>query len=308
MNTIAVIGKVFVDITGTSFAPLHKDAKNVGDIAFSNGGTGRNVAQNLGVLGNDVRFVSTVTNDQIGMGVLQELRDLNVNVDHVDLLEDNGMGMWLAVMDNNGDLQTSISKQPDEARMEQCILRRIDTVFAESEAVAIDLDLSVNVLNETIELCREMKLPLYGVCGHLSVIERNRHLLQGFTGFICSREEAEILSDMSIVTVDDALRVAEVLAMKGAPLTIVTMSELGAVYVDLRTNEQGHVPTTKVKVADSTGAGDSFFSAVISELMKHHSIEDALRLGMRVAAKVIGSHENGLTCDMYESLEQTTTD
>ncbi|OGX78544.1 ribokinase [Exiguobacterium sp. SH31] len=308
MNTIAVIGKVFVDIKGTSFAPLHKDAKNVGDIAFSNGGTGRNVAQNLGILGNDVRFVSTVTNDQIGMGVLQELRDLNVNVDHVDLLEDNGMGMWLAVMDNNGDLQTSISKQPDEAMMEQCILRRIDTVFAESEAVAIDLDLSVNVLNETIELCREMKLPLYGVCGHLSVIERNRHLLQGFTGFICSREEAEILSDMSIVTVDDALRVAEVLAMKGAPLTIVTMSELGAVYVDLRTNEQGHVPTTKVKVADSTGAGDSFFSAVISELMKHHSIEDALRLGMRVAAKVIGSHENGLTSDMYESLEQTTTD
>lgn len=36
MNTIAVIGKVFVDIKGTSFAPLHKDAKNVGDITFSN--------------------------------------------------------------------------------------------------------------------------------------------------------------------------------------------------------------------------------------------------------------------------------
>ena len=270
MNTIAVIGKVFVDIKGTSFAPLHKDAKNVGDIAFSNGGTGRNVAQNLGVLGNDVRFVSTVTNDQIGIGVLEELRSLNVNVEHVDLLEDNGMGMWLAVMDNNGDLQTSISKQPDEAMLEQCILRRIDTVFAESAAVAIDLDLSVNVLNETIELCREMKLPLYGVCGHLSVIERNRHLLQGFTGFICSREEAEILSDMSIVTVDDALRVAEVLAMKGA--------------------------------------GDSFFSAVISELMKEHSIEDALRLGMRVAGKVIGSHDNGLTPEMYASLEQPTRD
>ncbi|MBR2758579.1 MAG: bifunctional hydroxymethylpyrimidine kinase/phosphomethylpyrimidine kinase [Exiguobacterium sp.] len=306
MNTIAVIGKVFVDIKGTSFAPLHKDAKNVGDITFSNGGTGRNVAQNLGVLGNDVRFVSTVTNDQIGIGVLEELRCMNVNVDGVDMLDDNGMGMWLAVMDNNGDLQTSISKQPDEARREEAILRQIDTVFEESDAVAIDLDLSVNVLNETIELCREMDLPLYGVCGHLSVIERNRHLLQGFTGFICSREEAEILSDMSIVTVDDALRVAEVLALKGAPLTIVTMSELGAVYVDLRSNEQGHVPTTKVKVADSTGAGDSFFSAVISELMKQHSIEEALRLGMRVAAKVIASHENGLTPEMYASLEQPT--
>jgi len=63
-----------------------------------------------------------------------------------------------------------------------------------------------------------------------------------------------------------------------------------------------------VKVADSTGAGDSFFSAVISELMKEHSIEDALRLGMRVAGKVIGSHDNGLTPEMYASLEQPTHD
>jgi len=85
MNKIAVIGKVFVDIKGTSFAPLHKDAKNVGDITFSNGGTGRNVAQNLAVLGNEVRFISTVTNDQIGVGVLDELKSYGANVDHVEM-------------------------------------------------------------------------------------------------------------------------------------------------------------------------------------------------------------------------------
>jgi len=302
MNKIAVIGKVFVDIKGTSFAPLHKDAKNVGDITFSNGGTGRNVAQNLAVLGNEVRFISTVTNDQIGVGVLDELKSYGANVDHVEMLEDHGMGMWLAVMDNEGDLQTSISKQPDAKLLEEAILRQSIYALDGVDAVAIDLDLSVTVLERLIHLCRKMELPLFGVCGHLSVIERNRHLLQGFTGFICSREEAEILSDLSIVTVEDAIHVANELAKKGAPFTVVTMSELGAVYVDRRTATSGHVGTKKVKVVDSTGAGDSFFSAVLSELTKEKPAEEALKLGMKIAAEVIASTENGLVPEMLDAL------
>ena len=63
------------------------------------------------------------------------------------------------------------------------------------------------------------------------------------------------------MTVEDAIHVANELAKKGAPFTVVTMSELGAVYVDPRTATSGHVGTKKVKVVDSTGAGDSFFSA-----------------------------------------------
>lgn len=124
------------------------------------------------------------------------------------------MGMWLAVMDNEGDLQTSISKQPDAKLLEEAILRQSVYALDGVDAVAIDLDLSVTVLERLIHLCRKMELPLFGVCGHLSVIERNRHLLQGFTGFICSREEAEILSDLSIVTVEDAIHVANELAKK----------------------------------------------------------------------------------------------
>jgi pseudouridine kinase len=42
--------------------------------------------------------------------------------------------------------------------------------------------------------------------------------------------------------------------------------------------------------------------------MKRHPIEDALRLGMRVAGSVIASHDNGLTPEMYASLEQPATD
>ncbi|HCV54053.1 MAG TPA: ribokinase, partial [Exiguobacterium sp.] len=187
--------------------------------------------------------------------------------------------------------------------LEEAILRQSIYALDGVYAVAIDLDLSVTVLERLIHLCRKMELPLFGVCGHLSVIERNRHLLQGFTGFICSREEAEILSDLSIVTVEDAIHVANELAKKGAPFTVVTMSELGAVYVDRRTATSGHVGTKKVKVVDSTGAGDSFFSAVLSELTKEKPAEEALKLGMKIAAEVIASTENGLVPEMLDAIQ-----
>ena len=81
------------------------------------------------------------------------------------------------------------------------------------------------------------------------------------------------------------------------------MSELGAVYVDRRTATSGHVGTKKVKVVDSTGAGDSFFSAVLSELTQERPAEEALKLGMKVAAEVIASTENGLVPEMLDALQ-----
>ena len=57
-----------------------------------------------------------------------------------------------------------------------------------------------------------------------------------------------------------------------------------------------------MKVVDSTGAGDSFFSAVLSELTDSKQAEDALKLGMKVAAQVIASTENGLIPEMLETI------
>ncbi|MGL6102572.1 MAG: PfkB family carbohydrate kinase, partial [Exiguobacterium acetylicum] len=56
-------------------------------------------------------------------------------------------------------------------------------------------------------------------------------------------------------------------------------------------------------VVDSTGAGDSFFSAVLSELTQEKSAEEALKLGMKVAAEVIASTENGLVPEMLDALQ-----
>ena len=76
-------------------------------------------------------------------------------------------------------------------------------------------------------------------------------------------------------------------AVAGIPAMVVTMGAQGAVYMDNRTGEFGYCPPPDVKVADTTGAGDAFFSAAVASLMKGAPLSQAVRQGTRLAARTL---------------------
>jgi pseudouridine kinase len=305
MSEVLVIGKVFVDIKGSSFAPPHKDAKNVGTVNFSNGGTGRNVAQNMAALGTKTTFVTSITNDPTGKGVVEELENYAVNTSSIHWVEENGMGMWVAILDNNGDLVTSISHQPDEKHIANAVYLKLDRNISNYDAVAIDLDLPLPVIKSVIEECHSKQIPIFGLAAHLDEIKDEITILTGLSGFICNKEEAEILMNSKITSTEDALTAAKTLAKTGAPITIVTLSEKGCVYADENEQVYGHVPTNCVQVVDSTGAGDAFFSGTVTQLVEGKKIEEAIELGMQVAQQVISCKENALTSELVHNIVVT---
>lgn len=63
-----------------------------------------------------------------------------------------------------------------------------------------------------------------------------------------------------------------VLAQKGVSLSFVTLGPNGAFY---RFNGQtGHVPGVPCTVGDTNGAGDTFFGAALSQIVKHEALEN----------------------------------
>lgn len=54
--------------------------------------------------------------------------------------------------------------------------------------------------------------------------------------------------------------------------------------------ELSFLPEPASKIVDTTAAGDSFNAGVLSKLLNNADIGDAVTRGMRVAAKVVGSH------------------
>ena len=72
---------------------------------------------------------------------------------------------------------------------------------------------------------------------------------------------------------------------------IVTMGDKGAVYADMQ-GRSGFCPARRVKVKDTTGAGDAFCAGVVIGLTYGKNMAQACEIGAHLAASVITTGEN----------------
>ena len=109
---IVVIGAVFVDIKGYPEHAYIQGGRNAGCVEYVHGGVGRNVAEDIANCELRPTFVSLVDESGAGIDVVEKLNDHKVNTNFIKKTRD-GMGTWLAVFDNDGDVVASISQRPN---------------------------------------------------------------------------------------------------------------------------------------------------------------------------------------------------
>ena len=142
---IAVVGNVFVDIKGFPDDNYIPGGRNAGKVEIVHGGVGRNVAEDIANIELRPRFVSMVDDTPEGEEVLRKLKNHKVNTDYVPAVP-NGMGMWLAVFDETGDIVGSISKRPDMSALETLINEKGDEIFADCDSIVVEIDLDKEII------------------------------------------------------------------------------------------------------------------------------------------------------------------
>lgn len=284
-----VVGAVFVDVKGFARERYRPLERNVGDIQVTAGGVCRNVAENLKLLGRSARFVSMVDEGPMGEQVRNELAALDVDVEHV-VSAPNGMGMWLAILDENGSLAGSISRQPDFSAMEDYLRREGDAVIDGEDGVVLEVDTSSEISALVMSLAKKHGVPVYCIVGNMGVILKHPEYLHDVSCFICNEMEAGRLfrADLTDLGPDAMLDVLHRgTAVAGIPAMVITMGSRGAVYLDNATGEFGFCPPPEVHVLDTTGAGDAFFSAAVAALSQGAPLSEAVREGTRLAARTL---------------------
>ena len=289
-----VIGAVFVDVKGFARGHYVPAERNVGDVQVVAGGVCRNVAENFTKLGRPVRFVSMVDDNGMGREVREDLEAMGVDAAHV-IAAPNGMGMWLAILDENGNLAGSISRQPDFDALGVYLAGHGDAIMAETDGVVLEFDMNADISGAVLQLAKRHGKPVYSIVGNMGVILQHPEYLHDVACFICNEMEAGRLfrEDLTSATPEatlEALKRAS--AVAGIPAMVITMGPKGAVYVDNTTGEFGYCPPLDVDVVDTTGAGDAFFSAAVHALMNGEPLSQAVQAGTHLAAqtlKVAGS-------------------
>ena len=119
---IVVIGPTFVDIKGFPVNAFIADGRNEGTAKTVHSGVARNIIENIANLKLRPTFLSLVDDDSYGIDIIERLKRRKVNTKYVNKIKD-GIGQWLAVFNDEGDVAASISKCPN-------FLPIIDTVLA----------------------------------------------------------------------------------------------------------------------------------------------------------------------------------
>ena len=293
-GAIALVGSCFTDIKGFPFGRYDPVGRNIGKIEYYSGGVARNVALNCSNMGYVVKFVSMADTGNSGDVMLEQLQAAGTDVSCVLRPERGGSGIWLAVMDETGDVAGSISQQPDLGLMEEHIRSLGDTVTEGCRALLLEIDLNEPIAEYCMGLAERSGIPVYAIVGNMSVAGSRRDLLARCRCFICNRAEAGRLFAFPERGSREELTGA---AVRGAGETglaqlVVTLGEDGAVWTDRDTGQAGYVPARKTNVADTTGAGDAFFSACVCALLEGRPLEEACLAGAAMAAGVISSREN----------------
>ena len=291
--SILVIGATFVDIKGFPMDNYIPTGRNVGRVEYLHGGVARNVVEDIANVELRPTFLGIVDDSPMGADVLNKLQKHKVNTQYVQVIPE-GMGTWLAVFDNNGDVAGSISKRPNLMPILDLLQEKGDEIFSQVKSVVMEVDMEKEIVKAALDLAEKHGCKTFGVVSNMSIAAKRRDFLQRFDCFICNQQEAGqlFLNDYDGYTPEQMEKVLK-MKVEGAqiPAMVVTMGDQGAVYADLSGNS-GACPARNVQVKDTTGAGDAFCAGVAIGLTYGKTLPESIDIGSTLAASVIISSEN----------------
>lgn len=299
---IVVIGAVFVDLKGYPEANFIPTGRNAGRLERVHGGVGRNVVEDIANCELRPTFISLVDQSGDGADVVKKLKNHKVNTDYV-WATPNGMGTWLAVFDNAGDVAASISQRPNLLPIVDILEKHGDEIFSKADSIICEIDIDKEIVKRTLKLAKKYGKKVYSVVGNMSIAMERRDFIKEIDCFVCNQQEAGIMffddySDKTPAQMVDILS-EKVIAAKINRM-IVTMGGDGAVYADMY-GDKGYCPARKVEVKDTTGAGDSFCAGVAIGLTYGKTLAEACAIGTMLAASVIVTTES--VCPRFQPRE-----
>lgn len=299
---IVVIGASFVDVKGYPLSQYIPGGRNVGRVVQVHGGVARNVVEDIANVELRPTFVSVVDDTGLSDDVVRNLIRHKVDIRYV-ARSSEGLGTWLAVFDNDGDVIASISRRPDLSAIEEVLEKDGDEIFRGADSIVVEFDIEVPILKKVLELAEKHGKEVYTVISNMSIAMKRRDLLRKTAALVCNVQEAGMLftedyTDMLPEEMEQSL--ADRIRTSGIPRIIVTMGARGAVYADA-SGQTGVCPAMKVDVVDTTGAGDAFFAGAAIGLTYGKTVGEACVIGTRLATSVIASREN--VCPRFQPEE-----
>ncbi len=303
---VLVIGATLLDVKGKPLAGLEPNTSNPSISRMTRGGTARNVAENLGLLGAEVTLISAVGDDIIGQQLIDQTAAANVDTELVQIIEGENTGAYIAVLETNGSLAVALDDVSVIQHITPSYLDRHRALFRDTDMVMIDGSLTVEAMETAVRLATHYNVPLCADPSSARLAYKLRPHLSELHLVVPNEVEAASICQFSVLDQDPdgILHLAQMLAKEGVTNVVLTLKDFGLDYAT--PDETGYIPPRYSDMVDSTGTGDAVTAAIMFGMLNGLSPIESIRLGAAAAGVTLETTETvvpNLSLDMlYEHL------
>jgi ribokinase len=283
MADVFVVGSMNRDfVLSVERRPAPGETVTDARLATHNGGKGANQAAAAALLGASVAFLGRVGDDGFGGPLVRALADKGVDTSLVQ--EVTGSSTGAAFITVTPDGENAITVAPGANR---CLTAEdVDAVsgyIGEAQVFVAQMEVPPEVVLRAVEVAAGSGTrPLVNLAPPFKV---PRALLEKLDPLVINEHEAAFLLGDRVEGVDGALDAAPRLLSLGPGSVVVTLGEDGAVFSGGESAQ--HLMAPKVKVVDTTGAGDVFVGALAARLAEDAALEDAVAYAVRAGAAAV---------------------
>lgn len=285
-SSVLVLGGAHIDRRGRISGETVPGASNPGSWFEEAGGGGFNAARNLARLGHAVSMVSPRGGDREGEAVSEAAQI--AGVDHRPMVFlDRKTPSYTAILEADGNLVIALADM-DLYRL--FTPRRMETLqmrarLEEAGQILVDANLPAETLAAIAAQASARGLPMAGIAISPAKVVRYRSVLGHLSALFLNEAEAATIAGRLAA---DAAEWPTLLRSAGLRSGAVTRGARQAVLFD-ETGAVGLTPPPAARIADVTGAGDSFAAGVLSARIRGLPLTEAIRWGTACALITLAS-------------------
>lgn len=243
------------------------------------GGVGRNVAENLGRLGHDVKIISVAGYDQ-DFEFIKKSTDAFVDFNYVRQIQNASTGNYSAIIDSSGEMEVAIADMGIYNSMDIDFIKDYENILINSKVIILDLNIPEETVEYVINFAKNNDIFLFVVPVSSPKINRLPNDLTGIDYIVVNQDESEGYFNVKVNSEDDFFSLGSKWINKGVKEVIITRGKKTFLYENYKGERYFFTPPLSDNVVDVTGAGDSFTSGIIHGFIKGVSTKDSVEFAM----------------------------
>lgn len=271
---------------------------------YVSGGKGANSATAVAKLGGDSVFCASMGNDANGEALRQIYKDTGINTDYILRHPTLPTGLATVMVEDDGANTITVFPGANMALDSNHAIK--SAMECKPDAVFCHLEIPFDTVSELSHYCDKENIPMFIDAGPADK-SYDLKKLAPVCVFSPNETETEIFTGIKPTDRQSCIEAAKRLQTQvNAKYYVLKLGSKGVAVYD--GNELAVIPTYKVKVVDTTSAGDSFTAAMTLEYMKTGDILRACRYGNAVASITVSRAGAGESIPTWGELEKFVSD